>query len=177
MACRPFRNTFASRLHHHVRTIIHTCERYGIDVVSIRCSKSRHGVHFYIRIKPSIEAEIANNLQYLLGDDAKRVAFNKARIQSSIAEWNKLFERAGTKPTTIYRKCSVKGRNMAIESPPTVNQPLLATLLQPQKQPLRNQQFQANDEARSSCRSSLLWKTNLQRSLPFPPVLSLSLGH
>ena len=99
----------------YVRTVIHTCGKYGIEVRSIKCSKSRHGVHFYIGIKPSVEAEIANGLQYLLGDDAKRVAFNRARIESGIPEWNKLFERPGVRLETVYQKYSVNGHKSPIE--------------------------------------------------------------
>jgi hypothetical protein len=99
----------------YTRTVIHTCGKYGIEVRSIRCSKSRHGLHFYIRIRPSLEPEIANNLQYLLGDDAKRVAFNKARIESGITEWNKLFERPGASLKTIYQKYSINGHKSRIE--------------------------------------------------------------
>jgi len=92
----------------YVRTILHVCRKYAIKVVWIRSSRSRHGVHFYIRIKPAVEAHVANNLQYLLGDDAKRVAFNRARIESRVAEWNKLFEKPNMKLSTVYRSYSTR---------------------------------------------------------------------
>jgi hypothetical protein len=42
-------------------------------------------------------------LQWLLGDDSQRVGFNRARIESGLNEWNKLFEVVGRRLTTIYR--------------------------------------------------------------------------
>ena len=60
-------------------------------------------MHFYIGIDPPVDAHRANNLQYLLGDDSKRVAFNNARIVSGLAKWNKLLEVAGRRSRTIYR--------------------------------------------------------------------------
>jgi len=80
----------------YVRTILYTCRKYEFKVLWVKSSRSRHGMHFYIKIKPAVEAHVANNLQYLLGDDAKRVAFNRARIESGVAEWNKL--RSLSKP-------------------------------------------------------------------------------
>jgi hypothetical protein len=41
-------------------------------------------------------------LQYLLGDDAKRVDFNRGRINSRLAHWNILFEAVGRKLKTLY---------------------------------------------------------------------------
>mgnify|MGYP001149792615 CR=1 FL=1 len=99
----------------YVRTILHVCRKYAIKVVWIRSSRSRHGVHFYIRIKPAVEAHVANNLQYLLGDDAKRVAFNRARIESRVAEWNKLFEKPNMKLSTVYRSYSTRVRESDIQ--------------------------------------------------------------
>jgi hypothetical protein len=99
----------------YVRTILHVCRKFALKVLWIRSSRSRHGMHFYIKIKPGVRAEVANNLQYLLGDDAKRVAFNRARIESGVAEWNKLFERLGTKLTTVYRNYSVRRDKSEVE--------------------------------------------------------------
>jgi len=92
----------------YVRTILHTCRKYELKVLWVKSSRSRHGMHFYIRIKPAVEAHMANNLQYLLGDDTKRVAFNRARIESRVAEWNKLFEKPNVKPSTVYRSYSTR---------------------------------------------------------------------
>jgi len=99
----------------YIRTVLHTCRKYGIKVIWIRSSRSRHGMHFYIKIKTALDAYSANNLQYLLGDDAKRVAFNRARIESGVSEWNKLFERPNVKLTTVYRNYSLKAAGSDIE--------------------------------------------------------------
>jgi len=99
----------------YVRTILHTCRKYELKVLWVRSSKSRHGMHFYIKIKPAIEPHVANNLQYLLGDDAKRVAFNMARIESGLAEWNKLFERANARLTTVYRNYHIRSAGSDVE--------------------------------------------------------------
>jgi hypothetical protein len=55
-----------------------------------------HGRHYYIHIDP------ANRLQYLLGDDANRVDYNQARINSGLPEWNKLFETVGRQIRIVY---------------------------------------------------------------------------
>lgn len=83
-----------------VRTVV---LRAGIMVLWIKRTDTAHGVHFYIKISPPVAAMTANNLQYLLGDDSKRVGFNKARIESGLVEWSKLFERANCRMTIIYR--------------------------------------------------------------------------
>ena len=49
-------------------------------------------------VAPAVSAHIANRLQY----DPKRVAYNKARIESVLPEWNKLFEKPGARLRTIY---------------------------------------------------------------------------
>lgn len=92
----------------YVRTILHICRKYELKVLWVKSSRSRHGMHFYIRIKPAVKAHVANNLQYLLGDDAKRVAFNRARIESGVAEWNKLFEKPNVKLSMVYRSYSTR---------------------------------------------------------------------
>ncbi len=74
-----------------------------IDVEWIKVSRTQHGSHYYVKIHPPVPAETANRLQYLLGDDAKRVDFNRARIESGLTEWSKLFERANVRLRTIYR--------------------------------------------------------------------------
>jgi len=89
----------------YVTMIIGKCRSFGITVESIRmCKSKRKGLHFYITIYPPIEPEIANRIQWLLGDDSKRVDFNRARIDSGLREWNKLFEVAGRRLKTIYRR-------------------------------------------------------------------------
>ena len=87
----------------YIQTIIHTCRKQNVRVLWVRFTFSRHGMHYYIKIDPPLEPEIANDLQYLLGDDAKRHAFNRARMKSGIAEWNKLFERIGAILRIVYR--------------------------------------------------------------------------
>ena len=86
---------------HTIRTI---CHLHRVRVVSVRmCNSRSKGLHFYVEITPAIDADLANRLQFLLGDDCRRVDFNRARIHSGLNEWNKLFERIGTRPRTIYR--------------------------------------------------------------------------
>lgn len=99
----------------YVRTILQTCRKYELKVLWVKSSRSRHGMHFYIKIKPALEPHVANNLQYLLGDDAKRVAFNRARIESGSDEWNKLFERANARLTTVYRNYYIRSARSDIE--------------------------------------------------------------
>jgi len=86
------------------RIIIPTCRTFGTSVNSIKmCPSRRKGLHFYISITPPVEASLANKLQWLLGDDTLRVDFNRARIESGVAEWNKLFEVPGRRLRVIYR--------------------------------------------------------------------------
>jgi hypothetical protein len=99
----------------YLRTILQTCEKYELKVLWIKSSRSRHGMHFYIKVKPALEPHVANNLQYLLGDDAKRVAFNRARIESGSDEWNKLFERANARVTMVYRNYHIRNAGSDIE--------------------------------------------------------------
>ena len=87
----------------YVQTVIDVCQERGIKVLWIKRTDTAHGIHYYIRISPPVDARTANNLQYLLGDDSKRVGFNNARIDSGLVEWSKLFERANCKVTTLYR--------------------------------------------------------------------------
>jgi hypothetical protein len=87
----------------YVGTILDICGKHGFRVLWIKRTDTAHGVHFYIKISPAVGAMTANDLHYLLGDDSKRVGFNKARIESGLVEWSKLFERASCRMTTIYR--------------------------------------------------------------------------
>ena len=87
----------------YVQLILWTCGMFGVTVVSVKmCDSRRKGTHFYISISPPIEANIANRLQWLLGDDCLRVDVNRARIGSGCPEWNKLFEKIGARLRTIY---------------------------------------------------------------------------
>ena len=90
----------------YVHTIIDICREHGARVLWIKTSITAHGRHFYIKIDPPVDAQTAYRLQYLLGDDAKRVDFNRARIESGLPRWNKLFESLRTRLRTIYRLVS-----------------------------------------------------------------------
>jgi hypothetical protein len=100
----------------YVRTIRTICHQHHVQVVSVRMCNSRgKGQHFYVEIVPAIEADLANRLQFLLGDDCGRVDFNRARIDSGLNEWNKLFEKANTRLSTIYTQPNRKSpRSCAI---------------------------------------------------------------
>lgn len=86
----------------YVHAVIETCREHGVTVLWIKVTRTAHGRHFYIGVDPPVEAHKENRLQYLLGDDSKRFDFNRARIRSGLAEWNKLFERIRAPLTTIY---------------------------------------------------------------------------
>ena len=87
----------------YVHVIVTTCERFGARVISIKtCKSKRKGLHFYVHVNAWLDANLANKLQWLLGDDSARVDFNRARIDSGLNEWNKLFEVSGRRLTTVY---------------------------------------------------------------------------
>ena len=87
----------------YVDIIVNICTAFRVKVESIKMCKSRRkGLHFYISISPPVDPSLANQLQWLLGDDSKRVDFNRARIESRLVEWNKLFEVARRRLKTIY---------------------------------------------------------------------------
>ncbi|MBN1357569.1 hypothetical protein JW988_02260 [Candidatus Bathyarchaeota archaeon] len=89
----------------YVNVITKTCSDFSVTVNSISvCESKKKGLHFYIRIKPAINSELANMLQWLLGDDSRRVDFNRARVKSGLKEWNKLFEVRENVLRTIYEK-------------------------------------------------------------------------
>jgi hypothetical protein len=77
--------------------------RHGITVLKIEATRTYHGGHYYLYLAEPVGAHTANRLQYLLGDDSKRVDYNQARIDSVLTGWNKLFEAAGRKLVTLYR--------------------------------------------------------------------------
>jgi hypothetical protein len=88
----------------YVGAVIVICRQHNVVVDSIRmCPSRRKGLHFYIQVSPPVRGELANRLQWLLGDDARRVDFNRARIDSGLKEWNKLFERPEVRLRAIYR--------------------------------------------------------------------------
>jgi len=89
----------------YVDVIIMIVESFGVTVESIKmCESRRKGFHLYIAVNPPIESMFANKLQWLLGDDSLRVDFNRARIESDLPEWNKLFEVASRRLKTIYQQ-------------------------------------------------------------------------
>jgi hypothetical protein len=82
--------------------------KHHVKVKWIKTTRTRHGRHYYIQIDPAVDATTGNNLQYLLGDDAKRVSLNQARIDAGLAEWNLLFEAVGRRRRIIYRDLAVR---------------------------------------------------------------------
>ena len=91
-------------MENHTELIVCECQKRKITVESIKkCNSKRKGYHLYIKIKPAIDSNLANFLQWLFGDDARRVGFNRARIESGLLEWNKLFEIPCRRLRTIYR--------------------------------------------------------------------------
>ncbi len=94
----------------YVQTIVGTCRKHTVKVLWVKCTRTNRGRHFYIKIEPSVAAKATNDLQYLLGDDARRYAFNKARIESGLEGWNKLFERPGARLRTVYQGNSERCR-------------------------------------------------------------------
>ena len=72
---------------HYVHLIVSVCKKFGLRVLSIKkCNSKSKGIHFYIAIEPSIDANLANQIQWLLGDDSNRVDFNRARIEQALRE-------------------------------------------------------------------------------------------
>ena len=92
-----------SWLRDYVGAVVAVCKMKGVKVASIQMCPTRKGAHYYIAIQPALPAEAANRLQWLLADDPLRVNYNRARIRSGYADWNKLFERIGQRYTTLYR--------------------------------------------------------------------------
>ena len=92
-------------LQDYVRTvIIPVCQAHEVKVLSVKYNLSRSkGFHLRIHITPSVHANLANRLQFLLGDDAERVSKNRARIRVGLPNWNKLFEKEHVRFRTIYR--------------------------------------------------------------------------
>ena len=91
-------------LENYVKAVKLICGLFGLTVNRVRfCHSKKKGVHFYIHIIPAVDGELANQLQWLLGDDCCRVDFNRARIESGLLEWNKLFEEPERKLKTVYR--------------------------------------------------------------------------
>jgi hypothetical protein len=90
----------------YVEVVTSICQMKRVHVCYLEMSRSKKGLHFYIGIQPNVGSELANRLQWLLGDDCRRVDYNRARIRSRYPDWNKLFERIGQRFVTLYR-CKV----------------------------------------------------------------------
>jgi len=102
----------------YVQLILSVCKKFRTNVLTIKkCNSRRKGLHFYIKIKPPIKAELANRLQFLLGDDCRRVDFNRARIKSGLKEWSKLFEVPNVRLRTIYRHADLSHQNFCDRDP------------------------------------------------------------
>jgi hypothetical protein len=94
----------------YVRVVMSVCRMKRVKVAFVEMSRSEKGLHFYIGIiRSRVGSEFANRLQWLLGDDCRRVDYNRARIRSHYPDWNKLFERIGQRFVTLYR-CKVPAR-------------------------------------------------------------------
>ncbi|MFI5449669.1 MAG: hypothetical protein ACHQ03_07890 [Candidatus Bathyarchaeia archaeon] len=93
-----------------------TVSKRHIRVERIQATRTPHGRHYYITIYPAVDADTANRLQYLLGDDPKRVDYNQARIESGLLEWNKLFESIGRRLSILYRQTQPQNRRQ-IDTP------------------------------------------------------------
>lgn len=87
----------------YVQTVKAICRNKNLKVSSVEMSRTNKGHHFYIGIQPSVSGHLANRLQFLLGDDPRRVDYNRARIRSGYPDWNKLFEDVGRRFQTLYR--------------------------------------------------------------------------
>jgi hypothetical protein len=85
--------------------VVPTCKAHGVTVLSVTTCPSQHeGFHVYIAISPPIHAELAWRLQFLLGDDCRRVSLNRARWRAGFSDWNKLFEGAHPRLTQVYAR-------------------------------------------------------------------------
>ena len=84
--------------------VVPTCKTLGVTVeLVVTCPSARKGYHVYIYLAQSVPALLAWRIQYHLGDDAKRVSLNRARMKAGFGEWNKLFEGIRPRFSTIYK--------------------------------------------------------------------------
>jgi hypothetical protein len=86
----------------YIQDALAILSRRDITVLKIEATRTCHGRHYYFHLAEPVDAQTANRLQYLLGDDPRRVDYNRARINSRLVGWNKLFETIGRKLRTIY---------------------------------------------------------------------------
>ncbi|MGA2785763.1 MAG: hypothetical protein ABSF09_13805 [Candidatus Bathyarchaeia archaeon] len=95
--------------------VLPVCKNFGTEATYVRMSKSRKGLHFYIGISKPIHADLANRIQYLLGDDCRRVDFNRARIKVHYSGWDKLFEEENTRIIQLYHARFLQEHNQNLE--------------------------------------------------------------
>jgi hypothetical protein len=88
--------------------------RRRIRVLKIEVTRTYHGRHYYFYLAEPVDAQTANRLQYLLGDDPRRVDYNRARINSRLVGWNKLFEAIGRQLRTIYPKPGIRVKLVSV---------------------------------------------------------------
>ncbi len=88
----------------YIRSVLEILSKRQLRVECVQATRTHHGRHYYIHIDPPVDATTGNRLQYLLGDDAKRVDYNQVRIDSGLPEWNKLFELIGRRLIILYRR-------------------------------------------------------------------------
>jgi hypothetical protein len=100
--------------HEYIQDALAILSKRGITVLKIEATRTYHGRHYYFHLAEPVDAQTANQLQYLLGDDPKRVDYNQARINSGLEGWNKLFETIGRKLRTLYRhpSCGYNGTKL-----------------------------------------------------------------
>jgi len=91
----------------YIQHVVEVCKKHRARVLRVKQSETIHGRHYYIEINPPVQAHEANVLQFLLCDDARRYAFNKARVDAGFLEWSKLFEPPNARLRTIYRDVKV----------------------------------------------------------------------
>jgi hypothetical protein len=91
------------------------CRNFGLELTSVRMTESRKGLHFYIGINPPVHAELANRLQWLLGDDCRRVDFNRARMRAGYPRFNKLFEPEDVRVVELY-PCKVAAATIQLRN-------------------------------------------------------------
>jgi hypothetical protein len=96
--------------------VIPTCRAYGVTVISVAmCPSQRKGFHVYAEIDRPVHAELAWRLQFLLGDDCKRVSLNRARLRAGFSGWNKLFEELGRGFRVLYHSKVPAGKRKTRE--------------------------------------------------------------
>ena len=78
------------------------CRNFDIQILRSEMIETKKGLHLQLSINRPIHDELANRIQWLLGDDCRRVDFNRARIRVGYAAWNKLFEAEGVRVVELY---------------------------------------------------------------------------